>query len=103
MLCDARQHFWADFIAIMKGENIIRPAITDKCFVRTGLSFDLPAQPQKRSEKALGFDRRPLAYAAIGIEMFMAKGRLSLCSSRSAITRRARISAFDTASSEVAP
>jgi hypothetical protein len=43
MFCNARQHFWADFVAIMEGENKIGPAIVGKCFVRTGLSFDLPA------------------------------------------------------------
>jgi hypothetical protein len=82
----------------MEGENKIRIAITGKCLprkeeavvvkptsrqqprtVRTGLSFDLPTKSQQRSEKALGFDRWPLAHAATGIEMFMAKGRLSLC------------------------
>ncbi len=103
MLCDARQHFGADFVAIMEGENKIRPANAGKCFVRTGLSFYLPAQPQQSSKKMLCFYRRPLAHAAMGMEIFMGKGRLSFCSSRSAITRRASISTFDTASSEVAP
>src|SRR3990172_8679250 len=98
MLCNARQHFGADFVAIVEGENKIRPAISGKCFVRTGLSFDLPAKPKQRREKTLGFDRWPLAHAAIGMERFMEKGRLSPCSSRSAITRRARTSALDTAS-----
>jgi hypothetical protein len=74
MLCNASHHFWADFVAIMEGENKIRPATTGKCLVRTGLPFDLPAKPQQRSEKALGFDRWSLAHAAIGIEMFMARG-----------------------------
>ena len=56
MLCNTRQHYGADFVAIMEGENEIRPAITGKCFVRTGLSLDLPTKPQQRSEKTLGFD-----------------------------------------------
>jgi glycosyltransferase involved in cell wall biosynthesis len=41
MLCDARKHFWADLVAIMKGENKIGPATTGKCFVRTGLPYDM--------------------------------------------------------------
>lgn len=45
MFCNPRQHFGADFIAFMKGKDKIRPAITGKCFVRTGLAFDLPAEP----------------------------------------------------------
>ena len=56
MLCNTRQHYGADFVAIMEGENEIRPAITGKCFVRTGLSLYLPTKPQQRSEKTLGFD-----------------------------------------------
>ena len=56
MFCNTRQHLWANFVAIMKGENKIRRAVTGKCFVRTRLPFDLPAQSQKRSKKALGFD-----------------------------------------------
>ena len=103
MFCNARQHFGADFVAIMEGKNKIRPAITEKCFMGTGLSLNLPTKSQQRSEKAFGFDRRPLTHAAMGREIFMAKGRLSLCSSRSAITRRARTSALDIASSDVAP
>ncbi len=35
MLCNARQHFGADFVAIMEGKNIVKPAIAGKCFVRT--------------------------------------------------------------------
>jgi len=50
MLCNARKHFWADLIAIMEGKNKIRPAVTGKCFVRTGLTLDLPAKSQQRSE-----------------------------------------------------
>ena len=45
MLCNPGQHFGADLVAIMEGENKIRPAITSKCFVRAGLPFDLPAKP----------------------------------------------------------
>ena len=56
MLCHTRQHFWAYFIAIMEGENIIRPVISGKCFVRAGLPFNLPAKPKQRREKALGFN-----------------------------------------------
>ena len=103
MLGYARQHLWADFIAFVEGKDKIRPALAGKRLVRTGLPLDLPAEPQQRGEKALGFDRRPLAHAAIGMEMLIEKGRLSLRSSRSAITRRARTSALDTAFSEGAP
>jgi hypothetical protein len=46
MLCYTRQHFWADFVTIVEGENKIRPAITNERFVRTGLPFDLPAKPK---------------------------------------------------------
>ena len=45
MLRNARQHFWTYFVAIMERENIIRPVISGKCFVRTGLPFNLPAKP----------------------------------------------------------
>jgi hypothetical protein len=46
MLCNTRQHLGADFVAIVEGENKISPAITRKCFMRTGLSFNLPAKPK---------------------------------------------------------
>ena len=53
MLCNARQHFGANFVAIMEGENIIRPAISDESFVRTGLSFNLPAEPSSAERRRL--------------------------------------------------
>ena len=56
MLCNASQHFGADFITIVEGENKIRPAIAGKCFVRTGLSFDFPAKTRQNSKQTLGFN-----------------------------------------------
>lgn len=54
---------------LREGENKIRPTITGKRFVRTGLSFELPTKPKQRRKKTLGFDRWPLAHAAIGMEI----------------------------------
>ena len=103
VFCKARQHFGADFFAIVECENEIRTAITGKSYVRTGLTFHLPAQSLQCWQKKIGFDRWSLTHAAIGMEMLMERCRLSLCSSRSAITRSARTSALDTASIKDAP
>jgi hypothetical protein len=45
MLCHAGQHFGADFIVIVEGENKIRLATPGESFMGAGLSFHLPADP----------------------------------------------------------
>jgi hypothetical protein len=89
MLGYASQHLRTDLIFIMKGENHIGPTGTGKDLVRTGFAFDTPPDTEQRSENALGFGCRPLAHAAAKV-MLTNSGALSLCSSRSASTRKAR-------------
>lgn len=43
MLGNTRRHARTDFITVMKGENEVGPFWPDKCFVGTGLAFDLSA------------------------------------------------------------
>jgi len=50
MLCHACQHFGANFVAVMEGENNIRPPIPSKCLMRTCLSLDLPTKLQEGAE-----------------------------------------------------
>ena len=41
--CDAREHARANFIAVVKRENVIRPLAATQYAVRAGLTFDRPS------------------------------------------------------------
>ena len=46
MLSNAREHFGADFIAVVEGEDEIWPARAAQSAVRTRLPFELPPDTQ---------------------------------------------------------
>lgn len=71
--------------------------------MQSGLAFDGSAQLQEGREDKLGLLGWPLTHAAAGKEMWMLAGFVSPCSRRSAMTRKARVSAFTMASSFVVP
>jgi len=50
VLGDAGQHVWPNFLSVVEGKHEIRPAIAPKRAMRTGLSFDLPANTKQRGQ-----------------------------------------------------
>ena len=100
---NAYQHAWAKLFSVVKGEHKIRPAFSRQRAMGAGLSFELPANAQKRSKDFPCLRRRPLAHAAAGRRMLISTGRVSPCSSCSARTRSASTSALVIASFADAP
>jgi hypothetical protein len=98
VLGDAREHLGTDLFAIVKREDKIRPTIALQCPMRAGLTLKLPANPDQRRVDTARLGRSPLVHAA-ATAIEIDSGRLSPCSSLSASTRSARISAFAIASS----
>jgi hypothetical protein len=89
MFCYARQHSRADFVAVMKSKDIVRPACSLQNSVRSRLAFDSPTETQQRSQNPGSFRRRPIAHAARKTSA-ISRGSGSPFSSRSAMTRKAR-------------
>lgn len=87
--CNAGKHARTDLLSIVEREYKIGPAGTGKYTVRTGLSFDDPANAEECSQNTSGTRARPLAHAAAK-EIVKRSGSASPCSRRSARTRRAR-------------
>ena len=54
MLCDTGKHSGADFLAIVEGEDDIRPSRPGEDAMRTGLALHRPADAQERSEDQPG-------------------------------------------------
>ena len=96
------QYLRTDLVRVVKGEHEIRPTARAQGAVRTRLAFDLPPSPKQRGKNAARFGGGPLRHTA-ATENESDCGRVSPCSSRSAMTRRARTCAFAIASSRVAP
>lgn len=44
------QHFGAKGFALVKGKNGVWPTLTSENFMRPGLTFDVPPDPEKRRE-----------------------------------------------------
>ena len=55
MLGDLGKHSGADFIPIMKGEDVILPALPLQGAVRTFLAVYSPTQTKQGSENLFGF------------------------------------------------
>ena len=102
-LGDTGEHARPDFLAIVEGENEIRPALTGKNAVRgSALTFDHPPEREQGGEDTAGFARRPETHA--GTRNVSARsGTASPASMRSARMRSARDSARSTASFRLAP
>jgi hypothetical protein len=97
------KHSRADFLAVVKSEEDIGPPFAGQSTVRARLPFEFPPDTKQRRKQSFGFDGRPLTHTARGMEMLISTGGDSLCSSRSAMARRASTSAFDMASLAVLP
>jgi hypothetical protein len=94
MLAYASQHFGQNLLAIMKGENILRVLVMCKGSMGAGLAFNPPSFCQSSRQHLLGLDGGPVAHAKRETEILMFIASLSPFSIRSAITRKARTSAF---------
>ena len=64
VLGDAREHLWADFFAIVKGEHDVSPTLTPEGTVRTRLPSNLPTDAKNCSKDSARFRGRPPAHAA---------------------------------------
>ena len=80
----------ADFVAVVKREDDVRPISPVQDFMRTGGAFDVPSEAEKRGENTGGLRRGPMAHAAMNETFSSSSGTASSCSRRSAIARRAR-------------
>ena len=102
MLCDAGQYPRADFLAFVKGENVIGPTRTSPNAVRSArLPFTRPTNAKQRGQNLPGFGRRPMAHDIANTSL--SSGISSPYSSRSAIARNANALAFETASFRLSP
>src|SRR5262245_58590855 len=102
MPCDSGQHARAELLAVMKGEDEIRPAFSTEGPMRAGLTLDLPTESEQGTQNPVGLRSRPPAHAA-AIAMWSGWGFASPCSSCSARTLKARISTRAMASSGEEP
>src|SRR5207245_1858393 len=102
VLGDACKHFGTNFFAVVECENEIGPAAALQCGMRSRFAFKAPTNLDQRCVDTARLGRRPLTHAA-ATAMEIDCGRLSPCSSCSARTRSARISAFAIASSADEP
>ena len=102
MLGNSRQHLRPDILAVMEGENEIRPAIAGERSVGPRLPLKPPPNAEQGGENTPCLSRWPLAHAA-ATEILIEWARLSPCSRRSAKTRKANTSALAIASSGEAP
>jgi hypothetical protein len=59
VFCYAGQHFRSDFIAVMEGENVIRPATPAENPMRAGLANFLPADLLQGFENFASLAGRP--------------------------------------------
>jgi hypothetical protein len=64
MLCDPREHAWANLVAIMERENVIRKSCPLHSPMRSGLSLDGPARSHERRKNAVRLYSWPAAHAA---------------------------------------
>jgi hypothetical protein len=46
-LCDAGQHARSDLLAVVKGENVVRPPVAHERLVRARLALDSPADTEQ--------------------------------------------------------
>jgi hypothetical protein len=86
----------------MKRENKIRPPRPLQGAMRPILTFDGPADPQKRREHMLRLGGGPAAHASWNMPA-SSRGSASPFSTRSAMTRSASAVALERASVSVAP
>lgn len=56
MLCNASQHFWPNFISLVKGENEVWPVGPLQHAMRSSLSLDRPADTQQSRKQSRCLD-----------------------------------------------
>lgn len=69
MLRNAGEHARPDFLAIVKREHEIRPAVFSENPVRASLSFDPPAETNERFKNLWRFSGSPLHVPANGMQL----------------------------------
>src|SRR5712691_9349829 len=102
MLGDPRQHLGADFFVVVKGERHVRRSFASQRSMRTGLTLDGPADTKERCQDSPRLGRAPSRHAALKVTL-RRSGAASLCSRRSASTRRASAWTWAIASSLLFP
>ncbi len=101
--CYSGKHFGSDLVAVVKGKDKVRPARPGKDAVWCArLPLHNPADAKQCGKHSPTFAGRPLTHAGTANNSF-SSGMASPWSIRSAMMRRARASAFATASSRVVP
>ena len=79
MLLDSGKHSGGEFVAVVKGEDDVRPVSSEQSAVRVGLPLDLPSDTKRRYKQAFGLNRRPLTHATTGKEILISTGRDLCC------------------------
>lgn len=103
MFSDSREHSWADFFAVVKGEHVIGKSFSFKNFMGSSArSFHRPANSQEGIKYAASFRRRPGLHAVRNVTSESCAAA-SPCSSRSAIVCKASAFACAIASSGLLP
>ena len=101
-LGDAGHHARPDFLGVVKGEDVIRPALPLQRSMRPGSALFCPSDPLEGPQNSAGLGSRPSCHAAES-KPLASRGTGSPCSIRSAMTLSASTRAFNRASASVAP
>jgi hypothetical protein len=96
LLRDASEHARPNLLVIVKCKHDVWPAVATERPMRAGRPFDLPANPLEGCENPPGLRGWPATHAASNVTLRSSAGA-SRCSSRSAITRRAKACTLATA------
>jgi len=89
MLRDPGQHLGPELIVIVKGEDVVRPALASQGSVGARFSFDGPADAKQRRQHSPRLRSAPGGHAALKVTL-SGSGAVSAWSRRSAMTRSAR-------------
>jgi hypothetical protein len=101
MLCDAREHARADFLAFVEGKHVIDPTSRARMRCEPACLFERPADATERAQDVSCLRCLPRSHATKRLRASSGSG--SPLSIRSAITRSARETACALASASVFP
>jgi hypothetical protein len=87
--CDTRQHAGADLVLIVEREDEVGPPFAGQGAMGARFTLQVPPYPVESREYASGLRGGPVTHAAWKV-IVKASAGASLCSRRSASTRRAR-------------
>jgi hypothetical protein len=100
---DSGEHVRADLFAVVKSKDVIRPIGSCQYSMRcSGLALDRPTDAEQSRQDQASLARRPTTHAGTA-KSSSSSGTVSPCSIRSAMTRRASVSALATASALLSP